>query len=268
MGSMRWLWLLAVATLVACGAEKGTVSVSLKTAAVAADAASGGADLGNGIVLTEARMVVRRIDLLSSPPPPEATPTPEDADDPDDDLDADDLDGFQGTHFGPFAVDVKGDDLDGGIHPAFDALVDAGAYAGARISVNTPSSRFPADPVLAAMQALHASIVADGTIDGEPFRFKTPMQVSQWKAGPIEVGAGTRNLTLDVDPRGWFERWDGAGRLDPRESSDRGQILANIRCSIRLYLDDDHDGIPDDDGEGDHDAPPCPPPPAPLPGAP
>ncbi len=253
MRSFGWFaLLLAVTALVACGgaAQKSNVSVSLKSAATA-QSSSGGADLGNGIVLTEVRMVVRRITLFPTAQTPDPKPTAAELDT--DHPEADDQDALPRSSFGPFAVDAVGSSLTGGLHPVFDADVDKGTYAGARIAVNTLRHDLQtSDAVLSAMQALHASIAIDGTVDGQAFEFKTPMRVAQWKKGPIVVGDGTTNLTLDVDPRGWFTAPDGKTRLDPRQPEDRGEILENVRCSIRLFKDDDRDGEPDD---GDHDLP-------------
>lgn len=261
MRSIRWTWLLlAAGAFLACGGQGGNVSVSVKTPATAATAA-GGADLGNGISLTEVRMVVRRIDLFTAMPAPEKAPSRGD-------LEADhgeDHDELPGATFGPFPVDVAGDALKGGIHPVFDAKVDKGKFTGARIVVNTLPGTFPPDPVLTAMQALHASIAIDGTIDGKAFQFVTPMRVAQSKAGPIEIGDGTKNLTLDVDPRGWFKNETG-GRLDPTAQNDRGEILENLRCSIRLFEDDDRDGEPDDGDHGEVEG--CPPAPVTPPATP
>jgi hypothetical protein len=251
MRSIGWsAMLLTLAGLLACNSgQKSNVSVSLKTAPTA-QASTGGADLKNGIVLTEVRMVVRKITLFPAPSAA-ATPTTtaSDADVPD----ADDKDELPRSSFGPFAVDALGSSLAGGIHPVFDADVDKGTYAGGLVVVSTLRKDSQAtDPVLSAMKALHASIAIDGTIDGQAFEFQTPMRVAQWKQGPIVVGDGTTNLTLDVDPTGWFTAPDATTRLDPRSSTDRGEILENIRCSIRLFKDDDHDGKPDD---GDEDWP-------------
>jgi hypothetical protein len=252
---MRSMWwtslLLAVTGLVACnGGQKPNVSVSMKVATTTSSS-TGGADLGNGIVLSEVRMDVRRITLFPTPQTPDAKPAPSEMDT--ENPGADDHDELPRSSFGPFAVDAQGTSLSGGIHPVFDADVDKGTYAGARIAVNTlRRDAQTSDPVLSALQALHASIAIDGTIDGQKFEFVTPMRVAQWKKGPIVVGDGTTNLTLDVDPRGWFTAPDGKTRLDPRQQSDRGEILENLRCSIRLFKDDDRDGEPDD---GDRDVP-------------
>ncbi len=248
---------LALAALAACGGNKPNVSVSLKTttgrtSAAAVAASSTGADLGNGIALTEVRMIVRRVTLFPAPPAQDPKPAPSDVDA--EHPEADDHDDLPRSSFGPFAVDATFTSTSGaGLHPVFDADVDKGTYAGARIAINTLRKDFQTtDPVLSALQGLHASIVVDGTIDGQAFEFKTPMRVAQWKKGPIVVGDKTTNLTLDVDASGWFTAPDGKTRLDPRSHEDRGEILENMRCSIRLIQDDDRDGEPDD---GDHDRP-------------
>ncbi len=239
MRTTTWIGLLASAAIAAaCGSRNGTLSLTVRAQASAATATSGGADLGNGIVLSEVRMVVRRLTVLDAEGMAEPAGSARD--------DADD----KRPGLGPFFVDVQGDMVKQGIHPSFDGDVPAGTYAGARISINTVSRKqAEGNASLQAMQALHASIVADGTIDGSSFEFVTPMQVTQAKPGPIVVGTHTTNLTLDVDPSGWFTS-PGGTRLDPRDPEDRGAILANIRCSIRLFRDDDRDGLPDDGDDG------------------
>ncbi len=243
--------LLAGLALAACGSSnKGNVSVALKTAPTT-QAVTGGADLKNGIVLSEVRMVVRKIVLFPTAQPQEPKPTPTEMDE--DRGDMDDQDEHPHSTFGPFPVDIGADTLSGGIPPAFDASVDKGTYAGARVVVNTvKKDAQPTDTVLQGMQKLHASIAIDGTIDSKSFEFVTPMRVAQWKKGPITVGDGTTNLTLDVDPTGWFTPHDSnKTRLDPTDPNDRGEILENIRCSIRMFEDEDHDGKPDDGDENE-----------------
>ncbi len=259
MKATTWMGLLATAAGAAACSSSGNGKLALTvrnqaSAAAVATTAPAGVDLGNGIVLTEVRMVVRRLTLLEALVAPDGgadggiMPATESGDGGTED----DADESEGPGIGPFFVDVLGDALKKGIHPSFDGSVPKGTYSGARISVNTVSAaQAKGNPGLEAMQALHASIVADGTIDGTAFEFATPIQVSQVKGGPITIGDKTTNLTLDVDPTGWFTGADGA-RLDPRDSTALGQILENIRCSIRLIRDDDGDGLPDDGDDGEH----------------
>jgi len=83
------------------------------------------------------------------------------------------------------------------------------------------------------MKDLHASIAVDGFFGDSPFRFTTSMRLQQKREGPFEVGEGTRNITLTLDPRGWFVGNLGQV-LDPRDPVNRGRIKANIRCSVRM----------------------------------
>ena len=135
------------------------------------------------------------------------------------------------------------------------APVPPGTFDKVGIDVNTvPSTAAGNNAVLQALAAEHASIIVDGFVAGSgtttpptPFSFETPMHVRQVREGTIVIGEGT-NITLDFDPTGWFVGRDGA-TLNPNDPTARGEILANIRASIRIIKDDDHDGV-DDDQDG------------------
>ncbi len=284
------LLLFAVATLVSAGlfgacssSGNGRVAVNARTgpgvAATQADGGTTGAvDLGNGIALDRVRILVRKIALVATAAQPDGGGMPGDGGmgdhdgmDGDGGQDADDADdeGEDGAVVrGPFLIDLTGAPLASGIHQAFDTEVPMGTYEKVCFVVNTVSSAMAGqDAGIAAMQALHASIAIDGTIDGNAFEFTTPFRVAQCHRGPFTVGTGTANLTFDVNYRGWFT--GEAGRLDPRQSQDQGQILENIRCSIRIFPDAHEDGHPDDGDEGgdDEGREGCPAPqPSPIPG--
>ncbi len=253
----------ALALAAACsGSGTGTLSVRATTGASATSAAvdaDGGAtpglDLGNGIVLTEVRLFVRRIVLETAAPDGGAATCSacsactgctgescEHCEECDDCEDAADH-----VKAGPVLVDLKGAELIGGIHAVLDASVPAGDYSEVKFVISQVSRKLAKEhPELAAMKDLHASIVVDGTIDGTAFEFRTPMHVQEERDGTFQVGSGTSVLTLLVDPSGWFTG-DHGQRLDPRAPRDRGEILENIRCSFRVLSDGDHD-----DGWGHH----------------
>lgn len=285
----KLLLLLATATLAgaalfgACSSSgSGTLAVNARTGpGAAATMADGGAPapvaLGNGISLDRVRILVRKVELLAAATPADGGMRGDGGSgggmDGDGGHEADDADdqGEDGEVVrGPFLVDLSGTPLASGIHQAFDTQVPQGTYEKSCFVVNTVSEQAAsADPGIGAMQALHASIVVDGTIDAQTFEFTTPFRVAQCHRGTFTVGSGTTNLTFDVNYRGWFTG-DAGGRLDPRASSDRGQILENIRCSIRLFPDHDMNGHSDDgdDGEDDEGREGCPAPaptPTPLP---
>jgi hypothetical protein len=48
------------------------------------------------------------------------------------------------------------------------------------------------------------------------------------------------NVTLDLDASGWFKAADGS-KLDPADAAAVSAIDANIRASVRVVHDDDHD---------------------------
>jgi hypothetical protein len=166
-----------------------------------------------------------------------------------------DDDGECELEFGPFAVDLTGSALVQGIHQQFDIPVPAGTYREIKFKIDTINAeKAGSDAVLADMAAQHASIAIDGTIDGTPFHFTTPMEVESKHEGAITVDPSTgAGLTLDISPTTWFTAADGTTRLDPNSTTDQGAILANLRASLRLAHDDDMDGCDDDDAAGCED---------------
>lgn len=252
------LALSAVATLAACSGSKGiSVSASAQTSAPAD--ASGSLDLGNGIQIERIALAAREVEVEGgSACAPVDVPVgrglvavrrvPQSSGG-DDDVAEHDPDGDDECElrFGPFAIDLSGEDLaSGGIHWMFDVEVPAGTYDELEIKINTvPRGKAGEDPVLLELAALHASIAVWGKIDGEPFLFTTPMAVEHEREGSLVVDDETGPaITFDVDPAGWFS--SGDSRLDPREPTNQGEILARIRASIRIERDDDHDGDDDD----------------------
>jgi hypothetical protein len=162
---------------------------------------------------------------------------------------------------GPFLVDLSGDTLTGPVHWVATVDVPFGTYQEIKFKVNTISAaKAGTDAGLLAMVDAHASILVEGTrsttVNGTtttaPFSFSTPMEVAQKREGAIVVAEGA-NVTLDVDPSGWFKAADGT-MLDPADATARGAIEANIRASIRVLQDDDEDGHDDGhDGGGGGD---------------
>jgi hypothetical protein len=278
---MKTTWMLlaaclAVLAISACSSKKtyqGGLAVSARSSAATAAAGSAGLTLPDGITISRIRMAVQRIKVEGDDPEnacSTTSPTPmasrnggsggsddgsghSGSDDGRDDEECDHL------AFGPFDVDLAGSALSGAVSFAFNAPIPAGTFEEIEIKVNTvPASAAGDNQVLKDLAAAHASILVDGFVEDapttlRPFTFSTPLEVTQKREGKIVVGPGA-NVTLDFDPSHWF---DGpSGRLDPEDPTAQGQILANIRASIRILKDDDHDGRDDDDeghdGAGHH----------------
>jgi hypothetical protein len=152
---------------------------------------------------------------------------------------------------GPLLVDLAGGDLVGGVHAVADFSAPAGSYDDVKLRVHAITlAQAGGDSALQPMIDAGASVLVDGTLAGSPFTFSAPVEATQKRAGPIVVDPSTGvNVTLDVDPSGWFKAADGT-LLDPNAPTAREAILENVRASIRLIKDDDRDGV-DDDAAGD-----------------
>jgi hypothetical protein len=269
---------LAVSVVAGCNNQKKTGGLSVSThSAATANASAAGLTLQNGIEITRIEMAVRKISVegddaefacstarSTTPLPmlpgtsqnsgPSSSGTGGSGVGEDHGHDGPEMgdDGECEFAFGPFDVDLAGSALTGKVSFAFDAPIPAGTYEEVKISVNTvPAGLAAGNPVLQDLADAHASILVDGFVQvdpstSKPFTFSTPMEVKQKREGKIVIGQGS-NVTLDFDPTHWF---DGPnGRLDPTDPTAQGDILANIRASIRILKDDDHDGE-DDDHEG------------------
>jgi hypothetical protein len=259
------------AILAACHSGGGGSGLSVSThagKAGLATATSDGLDLGNGIGITRIRMAVQRISVDGGDAGKNGCTTVsashggDDGEmDPENDGSAEQEEDCD-LRFGPFDVDLADSALTGKVSFAFDVPIPDGTYQEIKIKIDTvPAGKAGMNPVLLDLAAANASILVDGwiqevgTTTKTPYTFSTPMEVQQKREGAITVGAGA-NVTLDFDPSGWFGG-DGGARLDPRQSTNQGAILANIRASIRILSDDDHDGEDDHDhgdqgGHGGH----------------
>jgi hypothetical protein len=261
--------------VVGCSQGKGSLSVSTTTGKAAADtntvAAVNAIDGGNGVLITHLRMVVRQVEVekagstsggntisggngMSGGNSIVVTQVSLDEKSGGHGEDAGDDDDGGEVVGGPFLIDLSGADIVGAIHWQANMPLDPGTYEEVEFKINTlPAAKAGTDAGLVAMADAHASIIAEGTLDGVPFSFATPMAVKQEREGTFTIAeGGTFDVTLDVDPSGWFKSASG-GLLNPNDPTARGEILANIRASIRVIHDEDHDGEDDDHhGGGGH----------------
>ena len=152
---------------------------------------------------------------------------------------------------GPFLVDLSGSDLAIGVHPVAGIDVPSGTYEELRFQIHViDASQAGTSAGLAEMAAAGASVLVDGTQGGAAFQFKSAITVDQKREGEIVVDPATGvNVTLDLDASGWFKAADGS-KLDPADPAAASAIDANIRASVRVVHDDDHDGEDDDHGSG------------------
>ena len=251
------------AALAGCssGMSKG-VTVSATTASAVGATPRAGAtsiDGGNGISIDRIRLVVKKFEIEGAPAcAPAASGSSSGMGGSsgsggmggsDDGSGSDD--GECEIESGPFLVDLSGSDLAIGVHPVTGIDVPSGTYEELRFQVHViDASQAGTSAGLAAMAAAGASILVDGTQGGAAFQFKSAITVDQKREGTIVVDPSTGvNVTLDLDASGWFKAADGS-KLDPADAAAGSAIDANIRSSVRVVHDDDHDGEDDDHGSG------------------
>lgn len=252
---------LALATaLAACSGAGAKLSVSTKVAqasgAPVAKAGATGAALaiGDHVTLDRARFLIRKVALepegtdAAEAPAGVGTPdgsgsvtaahpsgTPEVGEDagPDDAV----------VWLGPLVIDLSGAALDGGVKLVFDEPVPAGTYESLKIQIHGLT---PGESVADADFApLGHSIILGLHVDGTPVTFTSDLTATAEVEGPFVVAEGGKaNVTLTIDPTGWFTAPDGTF-LDPGVDANRSAIEQNIRKSIRGFQDDDRDGKPD-----------------------
>lgn len=244
------LFLFSVPLIWGCSAG-GPLGVDL-SARVGASPTTGsqlvqGLEAGNGITVERVRVLVRKLRieregehddsaLDSSTESPTAT-----GDDSEIEL-----------KVGPLVVDLAGAALDGAKVVKFNELtVEPGFYDEIKFKVAKISAdEVGGDAGLAEMQQSQASVIIDGKIDGQPFKFVSGLEVEQERQIRFEVAESSENITLSLDPRSWFTSSSGT-RLDPRQSDARSPIETNIKRSIDAFDDEDHDGGEDHDDDGD-----------------
>ncbi|MCP3064023.1 hypothetical protein LXT21_35130 [Myxococcus sp. K38C18041901] len=250
---MRFIGLcVSVMLLSACGSDEG-VKVGLSTRVGAARGAQAigksaqQAEPATGITLDRVRLSVRELEL-------EYEGDHHDDDDrdggDDDDLRHSGADDEQ--RLGPILIDLSADDLNGRIVPVGNLRVTPGIFDEIEFDIGRITvAQAGQDAPLRELAELGASVVIDGHIDGQPFSFVSSVRMEQEREARFEVKEGQEpNITLNIDPTGWFV--DGNGqRLDPRDASARSTIENNLRRSIDAFDDDDRDGGEDDDHDDD-----------------
>ncbi len=273
MNGKTFVVTLASLALVAVGCssgQSGKVSVSAGAATSAgAGAAAGSLDLGQGIAVTAVQLCVKKIAL-------EGPAAPADAGAPDtamlaaagstadqgsgdagsaEGTEKDDDDGDENeVKVGPFPVSLSADQLaSGSLTQVFDGQVPAGSYKEIKIVIAPAGSSGDAGSGTdCGMDS--SSVIIAGTVDGQDFTFKSSLHAAQEHETDmtVTVDGSTKNVTLTVDPTGWFKDAKG-DRLDPTAAANQSAIEDNIKASIKAFEDDDKDGLDDRDEHGGTD---------------
>lgn len=273
--------LFVVSAAAACTSGSGNVSINVQGSASALTdggaisddggtvAVDGGFfDVGQGIEVSRARIVIARLSLEGQVADGGIADggvaadggvgargvSPSKLDHGGGDGDHGDDDGDHGDDgevvLGPFLIDLTGGQIGGDLVQIFDADVPPGTYREIRFVIATVSSDAGVPAAIAALNG--ASVIIDGTI-AEPlsdggtfpttFSFVSSLHASQKTEieMTVAVDSTTHDVTLNVDPSGWFKGPDGS-RLDPAFAGNHQAIEDNIERSIRARADDDDHG--------------------------
>ena len=136
---------------------------------------------------------------------------------------------------GPVTVNLP---LDGTTKVALDGLVPAGTYTGLRAKIES-------------VNVVGVFTDSGGTDHAFTFTSDAEAEVEMSFPAAVTVGAGTNNLTIDVNVAAWFTDASGAV-IDPTNPQNHEAIEHAIRSSFRAFEDDNHDGNDDHEEDGGH----------------
>ncbi|MEZ4587203.1 MAG: hypothetical protein R2909_12440 [Gemmatimonadales bacterium] len=208
---------------------------------------------GHTLVLEQVELVLREIELKRvhdgqcdddrGGSSPSAGSASRDDDDHDDDA-------CEKFVTGPMLLDLP---LGEGPERVVTIEADTGTYREVEFEIHKPEDDPGDDAFLAAHPDLKkVSIRARGRFDGVEFTYLSDLSAEQEYdlVPPLVVSeATTTNLTLTIDVTSWFKV--GGQLVDPGQANKgaafENAVRDNIRRSIRLFEDRDHDGRDDHD---------------------
>jgi len=252
------LWLAPVAlTLTACDAtapktsQPVSLSVTTKgTSGVAVPARSGmsaAIQIGSGansLTINQAQVVLARIELSTAG----SCATTGEEDD------------CAELRLGPTVVDLPVDATTQVMLE--DVAIPAGTYSGvqAKLDAVTPDDDEPgasaflaAHPDFQGISVKVTGVFTDASSTTHAFTFTSTVdaEMAMRFEPPVTLASDTKNFTIAVDIASWFKDASGAV-IDPTDPANAEAIARNIQRSARVFEDDDHDGV-DDQQEGNHE---------------
>lgn len=227
---------LTLALLLLC--LQGCDTTETNTATVSLSLASGSSlqKISQDFQLTEVKILLKDIKLEKA----------SEDDDLDKGMDDDDSD-CENVRMDPMVVNLN---LNGMTTNFVVSNLPAGTYDELEFEIHKPKgSEIPPDPEFKEGDdnSKRYSVIVKGTIDGIPFVYKSSKSAHQeieFEPPLVIIENSKTNLTLVVDPYGWF--YEDNMFLDPTNPANSNDIDNNIKDSFKqCFEDDDHDG--DDD---------------------
>lgn len=238
------------------GSNRHNVQLSVTTRSSSVSAANGiAADLVVGpndeLVLQRVQLVFGKLELDRSG----AADCVGEIDDENDDRGGDGHDGMNGeceeVELDPLLVDAPVDDA---LHPVINVPLPEGTFAELEAKLRPAADRFTAFNA-ANPGLVGKSVRVEGTFKGTAFVFTSAVRskLEMEFDPPLVIDETTKNATVAIDVRKWFQSADGAV-IDPSTATPGSasllQIENNIRRSFHAFEDDDERG--EDHHEGHH----------------
>jgi hypothetical protein len=131
---------------------------------------------------------------------------------------------------GPFVVDLTADEIANGAHREFSlGEIPADTYGGAEIEIEPlDDDATSTDPALDDFRAAKASLLVEGTYQGQPFAFAGHFLAEQGTDGEVVVDASApAALAMTVDPSSWFLDASGVA-VDPADAAQHDTLAVAI----------------------------------------
>src|SRR3989454_4645652 len=143
-----------------------------------------------------------------------------------------------------------------------DVAIPAGTYSGVQATLdavhpddNEPgaSAFLTAHPDFQGISVKVTGVFTDASNTTHDFTFTSAVdaEMAMRLEPPVTLASDTKNFTIAVDVASWFKDASGAA-IDPTDPANAEAIARNILRSARVFEDDDHDGV-DDQEEGNHE---------------
>jgi hypothetical protein len=131
---------------------------------------------------------------------------------------------------GPIVVDLTTEEIASGAHRDFSlGTLPSGTYGGAEIEIEPlDSDADTSDPAVADFVSSGASLLVDGTYQGQAFQFAGHFLAEQGTDGDVTVSASTPvSLAMTVDPAAWFVDGTGAA-VNPGDTAQHASLALAI----------------------------------------
>src|SRR3989454_3299020 len=142
-----------------------------------------------------------------------------------------------------------------------DVAIPAGTYSGVlakldavRADDDEPggSAFLTAHPDFQGISVKVTGVFTDASNTTHNFTFTSEVdaEMAMRLEPPVTLASDTKNFTIAVDVASWFKDASGAA-IDPTDPANAEAIERNILRSARVFEDNDHDGVDDNDEQGD-----------------